>query len=372
MKAILAPCGMRDRMSPQDMADHMEKGIKMVIPDIEVKKYPLLNGNSPLDQILAFGGKLIEADATDPLGRSIKAYYGVLDDKHVVIDLKQASGLSRLAEDERNPLFTTTYGTGELIMHALDQGYRSFYIFTKGTSTNDGGIGILTALGFRFLGSDGQSVTLNGSGLYGIRSIDDRKADKRIKKARFTLVTDYISLFSGVRGIAYGYGPVKGASTLMIQSLDRGLRNFAIEVEKATGVDVEKIRGTGAGGGAGAGIVAFLRAEIISFVNAFREMTGIDDEIRSADLVLTGGEKAGIGNKLHQGMMVTAEISQRNHVPMVGIFGYLGEDYNHLYSKGFTGIYALYNDQSPSDIQWERLGMLLQKMTGAVALVIEN
>lgn len=366
MKAIVAPCGMRDRMSSIEMAEHIENGIKRALPHAEVKKFPLLKGDDSIDQLLAFGGKIVEADSTDPLGRKIKASYGILDERYVIIDLKQASGLARLSEEERNPLLTSTYGTGQLILHALDQGYRDFYIFTKGTSTNDGATGILSALGYRFLGSDGESVPLNGKGLYAIRSIEEKKADKRLKKSKFTLVTDYSNLYSGVRGIAYGYGAVKGATTLMIQSLDRGLRNYAIEVEKATGVDVERIRGTGAGGGTGAGIVAFLKAEIISFIDAFREMTGIDDEIRSADVVITGAEKTGTSERMHKGMMVTAEMSQKNHVPMVGIFGYLGESYNHLYSKGFTGIYALFNDQNPTDIQWEKTAMLLEKMTEAV------
>lgn len=366
MKIVVAPCGIRDRMTPMEMVSYIEKGIRKAAPEAEIKSYPLLRGDDPLEQLAAFGGTLMEASATDPLGRAIKASYGVFRDKYAVIDLKQASGLRRLTEDERNPLLTSTFGTGELILDALDRGLRDFFIFTKGTSTNDGGIGILSALGYRFLGSDGESVSLSGKGLYSIRSIDEKSTDERLKECRFTLVTDYINLYSGVRGIAYGYGPLKGANPLMIQSLDRGLRNYAIEVEKATGVDVEKTRGTGAGGGTGAGLVAFLKADIISFVEAFRIMTGVDDEIRSAGLVITGAEKASSSEKLHKGMMTAAQMSQRNHVPLVGIFGYLDDDYNELYNRGFSGIYALFNDRNPSDIQWDKAGMLLEKMSEAV------
>ena len=366
MKIVVAPCGIRERMTPKEMADHIEKGIRRAAPEAEVKLYPLLKGDDPLEQLTAFNGTIIEADASDPLGRSIKASYGVFCDKFALIDLKQASGLGRLTEEERNPLLTSTFGTGQLILDALDRGLREFFIFTKGTSTNDGGIGILSAIGYRFLGSDGESVPLNGKGLYAIRSIDEKSADERLKECSFTLVTDYINLYSGVRGIAYGYGPLKGANPLMIQSLDRGLRNYAIEVEKATGVDVEKTRGTGAGGGTGAGLVAFLKADIISFVEAFRIITGVDDDIRSADLVITGAGKAGSLDKIHKGMLATAQMSQRNHIPLVGLFGYLDDEYNELYTRGFSGIYALYNDRNPSDIQWEKAGMLLEKMSEAV------
>lgn len=152
MKIVVAPCGIRDRMTPKEMANHIEKGIRKVIPEADIKSYPLLKGDDPLEQLTAFGGKLIEAAASDPLGRQIKASYGVFQDKYAVLDLKQASGLWRLTEEERNPLLTSTYGTGKLILHALDQGIRDFYVFTKGTSTNDGGIGLLSALGYRFLG----------------------------------------------------------------------------------------------------------------------------------------------------------------------------------------------------------------------------
>lgn len=366
MKIVVAPCGIRDRMTPKEMANHIEKGIRKVIPEADIKSYPLLKGDDPLEQLTAFGGKLIEAAASDPLGRQIKASYGVLQDKYAVLDLKQASGLWRLTEEERNPLLTSTYGTGKLILHALDQGIRDFYVFTKGTSTNDGGIGLLSALGYRFLGSDGESVPLNGKGLYAIRYIDEKSADERLEECSFTVVTDYINLYSGVRGIAYGYGPLKGANPLMIQSLDRGLRNYAIEVEKSTGVDVEKTRGTGAGGGTGAGLVAFLKADIISFVDAFRMMTGVDDEIRSADLVISGSEKAGSADRLHKGMMAVAQMSQRNHVPLVGLFAYLTEEYKDLYSRGFTGVYSLFNDQDPTSIQWEKTGILLERMAGAI------
>ena len=260
MKIVIAHCGLGEALTPEDTVKHIENGIRESIPLAKTSGYPLLRGDSPLAQVSAFGGEIVTAETTDPLYRKITARYGIMGGDQVVIDLKEASGLERLQEDELNPLLTTTYGTGLLIKNALDRGLRDFYIFTHGSATNDGGVGLLSALGYRFLNREGESITLNGSGLYAIREIDETNIDERLKESRFTLVTDYTDLYSGVRGIAYGYGPLKGASPLMIQSLDRGLRNYAMEVEKATGVDVEKIKGTGAGGGTGAGVVAFLKA----------------------------------------------------------------------------------------------------------------
>ncbi|MDX9916983.1 MAG: glycerate kinase [Gudongella sp.] len=366
MKIIIAPCGLREWMSAEDMTDYMEKGIREVISDAEIIRYPLLKGDNPLSQMTAFGGKLIEAECHDPLGREITGKYAVKEGKLAVIDLKQASGLWRIAEEERNPLITSTFGTGELIEDALNKGYREFYLFTKGTATNDGGIGLLSKLGLKFNDSFGESVSLNGKGLYAIRSINTDGVDPRLMESKFTVVSDSSNYYSGIRGTAYEYGPLKGATPLMIQSLDRGLRNYAMEVEKETGCDVERIIGSGAGGGTGAGVSAFLKAGIISFVDAFREILGADEEIKTADFVLTGTDSAGAGHRLHKGMMTTTDIAKKYNVPVAGLFGYLGKEYSALYKRGFSGIYALFNDGNPNEIKWDKSALLIEKMSSAI------
>ncbi|WP_422485542.1 glycerate kinase [Gudongella sp. DL1XJH-153] len=367
MKIVIAHCGLGEVMTPENTVAHIEAGIKASMPMAKISGYPLLNGDSPLAQVTAFGGEIVIAGTVDPYYRKIDARYGIVGGDQVVIDLTEASGLERLQEDERNPLLTTTYGTGLLIKDALDRGLRDFYIFTRGSSTNDGGVGLLSALGYRFLDREGDSITLNGSGLYSIREIDTTGIDERIKEARFTLVTDYTNLYSGVRGIAYEYGPLKGASPLMIQSLDRGLRNYAMEVEKATGVDVDRIKGTGAGGGTGAGVVAFLKAEVVSFIESFVRMTGVYEEIRDADLVIAGSKEVRNPRKMHRGMMATVEMAQKNHVPVVGVFGSLSKGYDELYSKGFRGIYALFNHPYGEGAAWDKPEEVTERMIAALA-----
>ena len=367
MKIVIAHCGLGEVLNPENTIAHIEKGVRESIPLAKVSSYPLLRGDNPLAQVSAFGGEIVTAETTDPLYRKINARYGIVGGDQVVIDLKEASGLERLQDQERNPLLTTTYGTGILIKNALDRGLRDFYIFTHGSATNDGGVGLLSALGYRFLDREGESITLNGGGLYAIREIDDTNIDERLKEARFTLVTDYTDLYSGVRGIAYGYGPLKGASPLMIQSLDRGLRNYAMEVEKSTGVDVEKIKGTGAGGGTGAGLVAFLKAEIVSFIESFVRMTGVNDDIRQADLVIVGSKEVRNPRRMHRGMMATVEMAQKNHIPVIGLFGSLSRGYEELYSKGFRGIYALYNHPYGEGAAWDKPQEVTEKMVSALA-----
>lgn len=367
MKIVIAHCGLGEVMTAENTVTHIEEGLRASIPMAKISGYPLLNGDSPLGQVSAFGGEIVMAETTDPLYRKITARYGIMGGDQVVIDLKEASGLERLDDDERNPLLTTTYGTGLLIKNALDRGLRDFYIFTHGSATNDGGVGLLSALGYRFLDREGDSITLNGSGLYAIREIDTIGRDERIEESRFTLVTDYTDLYSGVRGIAYSYGPLKGASPLMIQSLDRGLRNYAMEVEKATGVDVDRIKGTGAGGGTGAGVVAFLKAEIVSFIESFVRMTGVYEEIRDADLVIVGSKEVRNPRRMHRGMMSTVEMAQKNHVPVVGVFGSLSKGYEELYSKGFRGIYALYNHPYGDGAAWDKPEEITERMIAALA-----
>ncbi|MGM0395629.1 MAG: glycerate kinase [Bacillota bacterium] len=367
MNIVIAHCGLGDVMNAENTVTHIEEGIRKSIPGANINSYPLLRGDNPLAQVEAFGGEIVTTETTDPLYRKISARYGILEGDQVVIDLKEASGLERLQEHERNPLLTTTYGTGLLIKDALDRGLRDFYVFTHGSATNDGGVGLLTALGYRFLDREGESITLNGSGLYSIREIDTTDVDSRVKESRFTLVTDYKDLYSGVRGIAYNYGPLKGASPLMIQSLDRGLRNYAIEVEKATGVDVEKVKGTGAGGGTGAGMVAFLRAEIMTFIEAFVQMTRVYEEIKEADLVVVGSKEVRNPRTMHRGMMATVEMAQKNHIPVVGIFGSLSKGYEELYSKGFRGIYSLYNHPYGEGASWDKPAEVTEKMVAAIA-----
>lgn len=371
MKVVILPSGIKGTMDSIQMSNIMEKGVLSQIKDARISKYPLTRGYEPLTQCVYFGGEIIKVDTVDPYYREIKANYGVLNRKSVIIDLREASGLGLIEEHERNPLLTSTFGTGLLIKDGIERGYRDFYIFTYGSATNDGGIGILSALGFKFLDKDGHSVPLSGKGLYSIREIDDSNVSSEVKKSKFHIVTDYINMYSGVRGIAYGYGATKGANPLMIQSLDRGLRNYAMEIEKFTGIDVEAVRGTGAGGGVGAGVFALLRAEILGVVDAFLNLTDIEKDIKEADLVLTGMEIIRSNIKLHKGMMDIAEIAKRNHVPMVGVFASLGTGYQELYNRGFTGVYSLYNYEIDTDKHLPDCKELLEKIVSAIVSVAE-
>lgn len=369
MKVIIAPCGIKNIIDANDMAIYMEDGVRNIIKNAQIYKYPLLDRDSPIEQAKILGGKIYEKETLDPLGRKINSKYAVLNDK-VIIELKESSGLRHLSLEEKNPLLTSTYGTGLLILDALNKGYRDFYIFTHGSATNDAGIGILNSLGFNFLDSNENEVELNAKGLYMIRDIDDTKKDSRLDEASFTVVTDYNEEYSGLHGIAYTYGPIKGATPLMIESLDRGLRNFALIVEKKMGIDIENVNGSGAGGGVAAGLYSFLNADIISTLDAFYEISDLKNNLYNADLVLTGSTEVIKGERLNRFMMDIVDIAHKNHVPVVGIFGYIENDIERLYSNGFTGIYSLYKNRLHMNNSYmEPQEMLLQTIESVINLI---
>lgn len=367
MKVVIAHSGLGEVMNSENTVEYIKNGIRKSIPMAKICGYPLVEGYDPIQQVVAFGGKTINVDTLDPLDRKIVSKYAIMGEKQVVIELRDASGLERLQDDEKNPLITTTYGTGLLIKDALDKGLRNFHIYTEGSAANDGGIGILTALGYRFLDSEGNSVPLNGSGLYEIREIDTTNLDKRVKESTFTLVTDYENLYSGIRGVAYGYGPLKGANPLMIQYLDRGLRNYSLKIENVTGINVDKIEGTGAGGGVGAGLIAFLGAEKNSFTDSFLRMTEINDKIKKADIVIVGSKDVGKPRKMNKNMVETVKISQKNHIPVMGVFGSLSQGYEELYSEGYQGIYALYNHPYGEVAPWSNPEKAIESMAEEIS-----
>lgn len=363
MNILIAPCGLGTIMDAAKMSEHMITGIKTAKKNVDIRDYPLLKGRNPIAQSSAFGGKITTIRTLDPLGRDIDSNYGIINDS-VIISFREASGLKWLSEDEKNPLQTSTLGSGLMAKDAMDKGYRKFYVFTTGTATNDGGIGFLSALGFRFLDIDNNPVELNGKGLYNIRNIDSSKVDKRVYESEFIVVSNYSKLFSGIRGIAYEYGPIKGANPLMIQRMDRGLTNFALEIERHLGIDVEKYRASGAGGGAGGGLIAFLNAKVLSYIDAFIAITDANNLIKEMDLIIVGCKELSQLSKTHKGMFAISEIAYRNHVPIAGIFENLREGYQEFYNRGFKGIYSIYNH--PNDRNLDS-GFLIEKLSSSIS-----
>lgn len=292
-KVVVASDSFKGCLSSIRVAEAVEKGIHAIYPDCQVQKLAVADGGEGTIEALltTMGGHIVKADVLDPLGRPLEAEYAILEDGTAVIEMSKASGLTLLHQSERNPLLTSTYGTGQLIADALHKGCRKFLIGIGGSATNDAGTGMLEALGYRFMDAEGNILKGVGRSLESIMTIDTSAAIPELKSAEFIVACDVNSPFHGPKGAAYVYAPQKGATPQMVELLDNGLKHFADIIKGTTGKDISEMPGTGAAGGLGGALIAFLNAEIRKGAEMVLDAIGFDEIIRDADLVITGEGK---------------------------------------------------------------------------------
>lgn len=282
MVITLAFDSFKGSLRSDEVADAFKEGLRTVLPHCEVRKmYVADGGEGTMEAIVkSLNGMIIETTVNDPIGREVKARYGIIDNgQTAVIEMAEASGLTLLKPEERNPMLTTTYGTGELIADAIGRGCRKFLIGIGGSATNDGGTGMLSALGFRFLDKEGNELKGCGSTLAEIVTIDASQTISELKDSEFTVACDVTAPLYGPNGAAHIFAPQKGADKEMVAVLDQGLRNFAKAIKSFNGKDIADIPGGGAAGGMGAGMCALLNARlergIDMVLNAIKSAQGI-------------------------------------------------------------------------------------------------
>jgi len=291
MKIVLAPDSFKGSAGAARLCDAMEAGIRSVLPDAEIVKLPLADGGEGTMEnlVAATGGQIRTVPTVDPLGRPIEGRYGVLGDgMTAVIELAEASGLTRLAPEERDPRRTTTYGTGLLIKAALDAGIRSFIIGLGGSATNDGGAGLLQALGLRLLDEDGRELERGGAALARLAAIVGSSFDPRIRESRFVAACDVDNPLTGPNGASAVFGPQKGADAAAVRELDAALKRYAAIAAQYTSIQARNMPGAGAAGGAGAALIAFLNAGMRPGAELVMEAAGFADKIRGASWIVTG------------------------------------------------------------------------------------
>ena len=292
MKRItVAVDSFKGSLSSREVADAFALGWKSVLPECEVRKVSIADGGEGTVDALVetLDGEYVEVEVSDPLGRPIQARYGVVDGgKTAVMEMSAASGLPLLTPEERNPLKTSTFGTGEMIADALQRGCRKLLIGIGGSATNDGGLGMLRALGFRLLDKEGCELSGDGSSLERLVQIDNSDAMKELSEAEFIVACDVNNPLYGERGAAYVYAPQKGADTVMVERLDAGLRNYSRVVEELNGEAVADMPGAGAAGGLGAGFKAILGAKLERGIDMVLGAMHFDRIIEGSDLVVTG------------------------------------------------------------------------------------
>lgn len=351
MKIVVASDSFKGSLSSTEVATAAARGIKSVYPDCEAVAVSVADGGEgTVDAVVeALGGKIVTATVNDPLGRPILARYGVVG-KMAVIEMAAASGLTLLTDEERNPWLTSTYGTGEIIMDAVKRGCRDFLVGLGGSATNDAGMGMLQALGFRFYDIDDQEI-IDGCGgrLQDVARIDDTGVMVAVRQCRFTVACDVDTPFCGSEGAAYVFAPQKGADMEMVARLDSGMVSFAEVIEKTYGIDLNSMAGAGAAGGMGGGFYAFLNARLKRGVDMVLDAIDFDSIIRGADLVITGEGKIDyqtVKGKTAAGVLARAKAQD---IPVVAIAGRV-EMCDSVAQMGFAGVYAIWEEEMPLEV----------------------
>lgn len=291
MKIVVASDSFKGSLTSAEVADSIEKGIRDVLPSAEVVKVAVGDGGEgTVDALLeTMGGRRVSVEVSDPLKRPCKAEYAILSDSYTaVMEMSSASGLTLLKHEERNPMLASTYGTGQMIADALDRGCRRFLIGIGGSATNDAGMGMMEALGCRFLDEDGNALRGCGEALSRVVTFDMSDLRPEAGESEFIVACDVDSPLHGPQGAAYVYGPQKGATSEMLIRLDDGLRNMSDLIVREMGIQVADMPGAGAAGGLGGAFKAFLNAELRKGAEMVLDAIGFDEIIKDADLVITG------------------------------------------------------------------------------------
>lgn len=344
MKIVIAPDSFKGSCSAVKAANAIEKGIFKVRKEACIHKIPMADGGEGTVEaiIMAAGGDIRKVEVTGPLGERVRAFYGVLKDgKTGVIEMAAASGLVLVPLEKRNPLKTTSFGTGELIKHAIRVGCTKLIIGIGGSATNDGGMGMAQALGVRFSDSNGQLLGFDGESLSKLEKIDCSGMLNGLDNIEFVIACDVVNPLCGETGASNVFGPQKGADTEMVKLLDRGLLNFAGKIKCDLGKDIAEIPGSGAAGGLGGGIIAFLNGTIKPGIEILAEITCLEDKIKEADLVITGEGRTDFQTAFGKVPVGVARIAKKYQVPVVCLSGGLGEGIETLYEEGITALFSI-------------------------------
>ncbi len=346
MRIVLAPDSFKGSLSAVEIADSMARAVDKVFPKATIIKLPLSDGGEGLVEslVIATGGRIIKEKVTGPLGDQVEAFFGLLGDGRTgVIEMAAAAGLPLVPENKRDPLVTTTYGTGELIKMATDQGCTRLIVGIGGSATNDGGAGMAQALGVKLLDRSGKILSFGGESLASLEKIDIAGIDPRIKNTEILVACDVNNPLTGKNGASHIYGPQKGANEKTIGMLDAALGHYARILRRDLNIDVENIPGSGAAGGLGAGLLAFLNGKLIPGIDLVIDAVGLEKELLECDLVITGEGKLddqSIHGKVPVGV---ARKAIKHNVPVIVLAGCVEGDLELFHQEGITACYSIVN-----------------------------
>ena len=343
MKLVIAPDSFKESLSARAVAEAIAAGWARVYPDAELLLCPMADGGEgTVDALLsASDGKLQQTRVSGPLGDPVEAHWGLLPNAQAIIEMAEASGLHRVEPGRRDVLAASSHGTGELIRAALDAGVRRIVLGLGGSATNDGGAGLLAALGVRFLDREGQELPLGGAALARLSQIDLTGLDTRLAQVEVMVAADVDNPLCGPRGASAVFGPQKGASPEQVAQLDEALGHYADVMAATLGEDLRDFPGVGAAGGLGFAARAVLRAGFWPGVELVAELSGLVEAMQGADLVITGEGRLD-GQSLHGKTPVgVARLARTAGVPVIALAGSLGEGYQRLYAEGIGAAFSL-------------------------------
>ncbi|MFH0795623.1 MAG: glycerate kinase [Candidatus Omnitrophota bacterium] len=344
MKIIIAPDSFKGSLSAITAAKIIKKGFLRSFPRAKYSLLPISDGGEGLVDVLlsGIGGKRLSGNVSDPLGRPMKASYGVLPDgKTAVLEMASASGLTLLKPEERNPLKASTYGTGQLIADALKRNVKRLIIGIGGSATSDGGTGMARALGIKFLDRKGKEIPDGGGGLKRLARIDVSGLEPAIKKVEILVAADVNNLLLGKEGAACVYGPQKGADPEQVKVLEAGLSNLARVIAKDLGKEISSLPAGGAAGGLGAGLYAFLGARIKRGIELVLDLVEFPEKVKAADLIITGEGRIDFQVKFGKALLGVAKAGKNLNIPVVAFCGSRTPEAEELRRYGITAIFPI-------------------------------
>ncbi|SFG77264.1 glycerate kinase family protein [Oribacterium sp. WCC10] len=349
MKFLFASDSFKGTLSSDQTIELLNKAVREVFGECETDGVPVADGGEGTTEavVKARHGEIVNVDVHGPLMETEHAFYGKLSDKEAILEMAAASGLPMVPEDKRNPLNTTTYGTGELLKAALDEGYTDIAIAIGGSATNDGGMGFARALGIRFIDEDGKELEGKGSDLVKVRHIDVTGLDPAVKNAHFTVMCDVTNPLCGPDGATYTFGKQKGGTPEILDELESGMKNYRDVIIKEFGINPDEIQGTGAAGGLGAALKVFLKAEMKSGIDTVLDLIDFDGRLKGVDLVVTGEGRTDWQSCFGKVMQGIGDRSKNHQVPVAALCGSLGPDYEKIYEHGISSIMTTVDGPMP-------------------------
>ncbi len=344
MKIVIAPDSFKDCLTAKEVAETVSNGIHSVFPDAECVQLPVADGGEGTMQVLcdATGGKVFNASVMGPLGKAVEAKYAVLGGNQTgVVEMAQASGLELIPSDKRDPLITTSFGTGQLISKVLEHGISKLIVAIGGSACNDGGIGMLQALGVSFVDAENNEVGLGGGQLKHICRIDSSQLDSRLKDLNVVVACDVNNPLTGPYGASVIFGPQKGASIEVVNELESGMQRYANLLNITLDRDVSIIPGAGAAGGLGAALIAFLDASLEPGINIVLDAVELQKHLEGAALVITGEGRLDAQSIHGKTPVGVSKLALKNGIKTVAIAGSVGDDVDTLKDVGIVGAFSV-------------------------------